>query len=76
MRSPPPARATALTTLGQQRIDVSGSEARLDDGTLSGLIRRDELGKLSPGTPADIVVLDDSHRVVRTVVSATEVFAR
>ena len=39
------------------------------------LIRRPELGGVRPGTPADVVVLDDSLEVVRTVVSGVEVFA-
>jgi N-acetylglucosamine-6-phosphate deacetylase len=40
------------------------------------LIRRPELGDLQPETPADVVVLDDSLEVVRTVVGGVEVFAR
>ena len=39
------------------------------------LIRRPELGDLQPETPADVVVLDDSLEVVRTVVGGVEVFA-
>jgi len=38
---------------------------------LSGL---EELGALHPGNPADIVVLDDEFRVIRTVVDGVEVF--
>jgi N-acetylglucosamine-6-phosphate deacetylase len=38
---------------------------------LSGL---EELGALHPGNPADIVVLDDDFRVIRTVVGGVEVF--
>ncbi len=34
----------------------------------AGLVGRPELGTLRPGTPADIVVLDDDLRVVRTLV--------
>jgi N-acetylglucosamine-6-phosphate deacetylase len=39
------------------------------------LICRPELGDLLPGTPADVVVLDDALEIVRTVVSGAEVFA-
>jgi N-acetylglucosamine-6-phosphate deacetylase len=39
------------------------------------LIRCPELGDLQPGTPADVVVLDGSLEVVRTVVGGVEVFA-
>ena len=42
----------------------------------AGLLRRPELGTLRPGTPADVVVLDDDLRVVRTLVAGREVFAR
>lgn len=37
------------------------------------LIGRDELATLRPGTPADIAVLDDGLRVIRTVVHGREV---
>jgi len=36
------------------------------------LIGRPELGTLHPGTPADLCVLDDGHRVVRTIVGGRE----
>ena len=39
------------------------------------LIGRPELGTLSPGTPADVVVLDESLAVTRTLVNGREVFA-
>jgi N-acetylglucosamine-6-phosphate deacetylase len=39
------------------------------------LLRRPELGTLRPSTPADVAVLDDEHRVVRTLVAGIEVFA-
>jgi N-acetylglucosamine-6-phosphate deacetylase len=39
------------------------------------LVRRPELGDVRPGTPADVIVLDDSLGVVRTVVGGVEVFA-
>jgi N-acetylglucosamine-6-phosphate deacetylase len=40
------------------------------------LLRRDDLGRLEPGLPADIAVLDDDLHVLRTLVGSTEVFAR
>lgn len=39
------------------------------------LVGRPELGTLAPGAPADVVVLDDQYRVVRSIVAANEVFA-
>lgn len=39
--------------------------------TLAG---RPELGTLRPGTPADVAVLDDGHRVVRTLLAGREVW--
>jgi N-acetylglucosamine-6-phosphate deacetylase len=36
------------------------------------LLGRDELGRLAPGTPAHITVLDDELRVLRTLVSGRE----
>jgi N-acetylglucosamine-6-phosphate deacetylase len=39
------------------------------------LIGLPELGTLAPGTPADVVVLDDALCVVRTLVRGVEVFA-
>jgi N-acetylglucosamine-6-phosphate deacetylase len=41
----------------------------------AGLVGRAELGTLRPGTPADIAVLDDRHRVTRTVVDGHEVWS-
>jgi N-acetylglucosamine-6-phosphate deacetylase len=38
------------------------------------LVGHPELGTLRPRTPADIAVLDDQHRVVRTLVSGREVW--
>jgi N-acetylglucosamine-6-phosphate deacetylase len=40
------------------------------------LLGRPELGTLAPGARADVTVLDDDLRVVRTLVAATEAFAR
>jgi N-acetylglucosamine-6-phosphate deacetylase len=41
----------------------------------AGLIRRDDLGSLAPGTAADICVFDDAFEVQRTIVFGTESFA-
>ena len=41
----------------------------------AALAGRHELGVLAPGTPADVCVLDDSYRVVRTMVAGKETFA-
>jgi len=40
------------------------------------LAKRDEFGTIAPGSPADLVVLDDSLSVVQTMVSGVEVFRR
>jgi N-acetylglucosamine-6-phosphate deacetylase len=40
------------------------------------LLGRPDLGALRPGLPADIAVLDDDLRVVRTLVAGDELFAR
>lgn len=90
--------------LGDRRVEVTDSAARLADGTLAGsvltmdaavrnlvdlgasvveavecatrvpagLVGRAELGTLRPGTPADVVVLDDDLRVRRTLVAGVE----
>jgi N-acetylglucosamine-6-phosphate deacetylase len=39
------------------------------------LLGRSDLGRLEPGTTADIAVLDDELRVTRTLVGGTEAFA-
>ncbi|QEC47164.1 N-acetylglucosamine-6-phosphate deacetylase [Baekduia soli] len=39
------------------------------------LLGRPELGTLAPGSPADLVVLDDDLRVARTLVAGDECFA-
>lgn len=41
----------------------------------AGLVARPELARLTPGSAADITVLDEEYRVVRTVVSGREVYA-
>lgn len=41
----------------------------------AALIGRPELGTLDPGTPADLCVLDDTFRVVRTMVGGSESFS-
>jgi N-acetylglucosamine-6-phosphate deacetylase len=43
-------------------------------GAPARLIGRDDLGRLAPGLPADVAVLDDSLHVVRTLVGGAEVF--
>jgi N-acetylglucosamine-6-phosphate deacetylase len=40
------------------------------------LLGRSDLGRLEPGSPADIAVLDDELDVQRTLVAGAEVFAR
>lgn len=40
----------------------------------AGAIERPELGHLEPGSPADVVVLDDSLNVIRTLVDGREAF--
>jgi N-acetylglucosamine-6-phosphate deacetylase len=40
----------------------------------AALVGRPELGTLTVGTPADVCVLDDSYRVVRTMVAGKETF--
>jgi hypothetical protein len=39
------------------------------------VIRRPDLGRLTPGGIADVVVLDDALRPVRTLVGGTEAFS-
>ena len=60
-----------LHSLGIDIVDVLASVTRAP----ADLIGRPELGDLQPGTPADVVVLDDELHVTRTVVGGTEVFA-
>jgi N-acetylglucosamine-6-phosphate deacetylase len=45
--------------------------ARATSGAAAELIGLPELGSLTPGTPADVVVLDDDYRVLRTFVGGT-----
>jgi N-acetylglucosamine-6-phosphate deacetylase len=42
----------------------------------AGLVGHPGLGSLTPGTAADIAVLDDSYHVTRTLVAGHETFAR
>ena len=60
-----------LLSLGIAVVDVLASVTTAP----AALIGRPELGDLQPGTPADVVVLDDELRVLRTLVGGTEVFA-
>jgi N-acetylglucosamine-6-phosphate deacetylase len=60
-----------LSSLGISIVDVLATVTTAP----SRLIGRPELGDVRPGTPADIVVLDDGLRVMRTLVGGVEVFA-
>jgi N-acetylglucosamine-6-phosphate deacetylase len=61
-----------LISLG---LDLSGA-ARATSGAAAELIGHPELGTLAPGTPADVVVLDDSHQVVKTLVGGVVHYSR
>lgn len=50
--------------------------ARAVSTTPAKLTKRDELGTIAVGRPADVVVLDDALEVTRTLVGGDEVFAR
>ena len=41
----------------------------------AALIKRSDLGSLTPGTPADLCVLDDNLNVVRTAVNGSETYS-
>jgi N-acetylglucosamine-6-phosphate deacetylase len=56
-------------------VDSIGA-SRATSGAPAELIRRPELGTLAPGTPADVVVLDDRHEVVKTLVGGIVHYAR
>jgi N-acetylglucosamine-6-phosphate deacetylase len=60
-----------LLSLGVPAIDALATVTRVP----AKLIGRPELGDLRPGTPADIVVLDEGMQVMRTIVGGAEVFA-
>jgi N-acetylglucosamine-6-phosphate deacetylase len=60
-----------LVGLGMSMPDAVGAATRVP----SQLVRRPDLGDISPGTPADLTVLDDRLRVVRTLVAGSEIFA-
>jgi N-acetylglucosamine-6-phosphate deacetylase len=61
----------SLVELGLS-IDEASRTTAANPAAMSG---RDDLGTLVPGSPADIVVLDDGYRVIRTVVDGKEVFS-
>lgn len=61
-----------LIGLGVPEVEALEAASRVP----AGLVGRPELGTLRPGTPADLVVLDDRYWVVRTLVDGEEVFAR
>jgi len=41
----------------------------------AALMRREDIGRLEPGAPADVCILDDAFRVTRTLVGGAESFA-
>ena len=53
-----------------------GAALRAASRTPARLLRRPDLGELRPGVTADVVVLDDSLQVQRTLVGGEEVWAR
>jgi N-acetylglucosamine-6-phosphate deacetylase len=73
--------AGSVLTMDQAVRNLIGHGARLETalGAASRvparLIRRPDLGELRPGGCADIVVLDDSMRVRRTLVEGVEVYS-
>ena len=60
-----------LVSLGAELSDALDAASSIP----ARLIGRPELGTLQPGTPADVVVLDDSLAVTRALVDGGEVFA-
>lgn len=52
-----------------------GAAARATSSAPAALAGHPELGVLDPGTPADVVVLDDEYLVRRTLVGGVEMFA-
>ncbi|MFN2490159.1 MAG: N-acetylglucosamine-6-phosphate deacetylase [Actinomycetota bacterium] len=60
-----------LVALGARVSDALDAGSRVP----AALVGRSELGTLRPDTPADVVVLDDSLAVQRTLVGGVEAFA-
>ena len=60
-----------LMALGASPADALDASSRVP----ARLVKRSDLGDLRPGAPADIVVLDDSMTVRRTLVDGVEVWA-
>ncbi len=60
-----------LVNLGADPTDALDAASRVP----ARLVGRSDLGVLEPGAPADIVVLDDSMAVRRTLVDGAEVWA-
>lgn len=60
-----------LTSLGAELPDALHAASRAP----ARLVGRDELGILRPGAPGDIVVVDDSLSVLRTLVGGAEVYS-
>jgi len=68
----------AMDTAVRNFIDLGASFEEAIGSITSvpaGLIGRPELGTLTPGTPADVVVLDDDLRVARTLVGGEVIHA-
>ena len=63
----------AFRNLAALGLDLPGC-VRATAANPAKLARRPELGRIQPGSPADIAVLDDGYKVVRTLVAGTEVF--
>jgi N-acetylglucosamine-6-phosphate deacetylase len=60
-------------------MDLGFEPSRAIAAATSGpaaLMRREDLGRLEPGAPADVCVLDDAFRVIRTLVGGAESFVR
>ena len=58
-------------------IDVPVEDALLAASAVpAGVVRRSDLGRLTPQAAADVVVLDDALAPIRTVVGGIEVFRR
>jgi len=74
--------AGSVLTMDQAVRNLAGLGASIEDAVTAAtsvpasLVGRSDLGSLAEGCPADIVVLDDSLTVQRTLVGGTEVFAR
>jgi N-acetylglucosamine-6-phosphate deacetylase len=74
--------AGSVLTMDQAVRNLVGLGASIEDAINAAtrvpalLVGRKDLGSLAEGSPADVVVLDDSLTVQRTLVGGIEVFAR